>query len=116
MWLDDIRPAPDGWTHVTSVAQAKVYLKQGCVEIASLDHDLGACEECLGGRTAVQWLYESNYESMPNCQHVGSGYDLCCWMEETGHWPKGKPNVHSANPVGRAKMEMAINRHYGTTR
>lgn len=114
LWLDDMRPAPDGWTHVKTDAEARRWLERGVVETASFDHDLGACTSCLAGRTPEMWLLESGYEAMPNCEHVGTGYTLVCWMEETGHWPKSKPNVHSANPVGRARMQVVIDKRYGT--
>ena len=112
LWLDDLRPAPPGWVHVKTDDEARTYLARGVVQMASLDHDLGACEKCLGGRTPEQWLVESEMTQMPNCEHFGTGYTLVCWMEETGHWPIQKPNVHSRNPVGRAKMQAAINKRF----
>jgi len=115
LWLDDIRPAPPGWIHVRTDQEARQYLMRGVVRAASLDHDLGACEACMGGRSAEQWLVESEMTQMPNCEHFGTGYTLVCWMEETGHWPAEKPTVHSRNPAGRAKMQAAIDRRYADT-
>lgn len=112
LYLDDMRPTPPGWIGVKTVREAKAYLERGVVRRASLDHDLGACDECMGGRSAEQWLAESNMTQMPNCNHFGTGYNLVCWMEETGHWPQEKPTVHSANPAGRARMLQAINREW----
>lgn len=112
LYLDDMRPVPDGWTLVKTVPEAQAYLSLGVVRRASLDHDLGACDACMGGRSAEQWLAETNYQAMPHCEHFGTGYTLVCWMEETGHWPMEKPTVHSANPAGRFKMQAAIARHY----
>jgi len=112
LYLDDMRPCPNGWTLVKTDAEARVYLAQDIVEHASLDHDLGACAACMCGLTPEEWLVEMDYQSMPHCEHFGTGYTLVCWMEETGHWPKNKPTVHSANPAGRAKMQAAIDRHY----
>ncbi len=87
------------------------FLETGLVAFASLDHDLGACDECSEGLTPDEWLEKHNYASMPNCSHFGTGYDLVCWMEETGHWPTVYwPTVHSANAVGRRRMEQAIER------
>lgn len=108
LWLDDIRPAPVGWTHVKTVEEAKPYLEAGRVNRASLDHDLGACGDCMGGRSIEQWLTESGMTAMPHCDHFGTGYTLVCWMEETGHWPREKPTVHSANPAGRERMRLVI--------
>ena len=112
LWLDDMRPAPDGWVHVKTVQEAQAILMGGSVRHASLDHDLGACEECCP-MTAEQWLEENEYQSMPHCEHFGTGYDLVCWMEETGTWPQEKPTVHSANPAGRSKMLAAIEKQFG---
>lgn len=112
LWLDDMRPAPAGWYRVLTVDAAKALLQSGEVRRASLDHDLGACASCMGGRTAEQWLDESQFTQMPNCDHFGTGYTLVCWMEETGHWPQEKPTVHSANPAGRLRMQQAINREW----
>lgn len=112
LWLDDVRPAPDGWYWAKTIAEAQEVLGQGIVRKASLDHDLGACDLCLGGRTPEQWLEDTHYTQMPNCDHFGTGYQLVCWMEETGNWPDKLPTVHSRNPAGRQKMEAAIRREY----
>jgi hypothetical protein len=112
LWLDDMRPAPEGWVHVKTVPEAQRYLEAGIVDRMSLDHDLGACEECMGNLSVVEWLIESNYQHMPNCEHFGTGYTLVCWMEETGKWSVQKPTVHSANPAGRLKMQMGIDREW----
>ena len=36
IWLDDIRPAPEGWTWVKSVQEAKPYLERGEVDEVGL--------------------------------------------------------------------------------
>lgn len=112
LWLDDYRPAPEGWTHVYNIDAAKAHLLDGQVEYASLDHDLGACGTCMRGLSVDQWMEEHAFESMPNCEHFGTGYDLCLWMAEKGIWPKNKPLVHSANPVGRDRMRGVIERYF----
>lgn len=116
LWLDDVRdPAKFGcigWTWVKTVDAAKAALATGDVVKCSLDHDLGACPVCLGGKTEAQWLDEHDYQSMPNCNHFGTGYDLVCWMEETGIWPVERPTVHSANPVGVRRMRAVIDQNW----
>lgn len=112
LWLDDMRPAPIGWIWVKTVEEAQERLRTGEVEQASLDHDLGACEACLRGRTPEQWLEETGYTQMPQCEHFGTGYTLVSWMEEHDIWPKTKPTVHSRNPVGRARMQQVINKRF----
>lgn len=112
LWLDDVRPAPIGWVHVKTDAEARPYFERKDVRFSSLDHDLGACPSCLRGMDAEDWLSKTKYQSMPNCEHFGTGYTFVCWLEETGNWPEIRPEVHSANPAGRAKMMQAIKRHY----
>lgn len=116
LWLDDVRPAPEGWLHVKTDDEARKVMATQTVRRASLDHDLGACDACMKGRTPEEWLVDHNMQAMPNCDHVGTGYSFVCWMEVTGMWPLEKPTVHSANPVGRAKMQTAIDRHYDWVR
>ncbi len=112
LWLDDMRPAPDGYVLAKTIQEAKTILVNERVLFASLDHDLGACKDCLGGKSPEQWLEETAYQSMPHCEHFGTGYDLVCWMEANQIWPESKPRVHSANPAGRARMQAVINRRF----
>lgn len=113
LWLDDLRPAPEGWTWVKTVDDAKWYLSldDGRVQRASLDHDLGACDHCTSVEASVP--YGTPWGgSMPHCSHVGTGYDLVCWMEETGHWPVEKPVVHSMNASGAQRMRQVIDKEW----
>ncbi len=86
VFLDDERPAPDGWTAVRWPEAAIALLAQGNVAELSLDHDLGDDAR-------------------------GTGYDVLLWIEEqvacAGFVPPTM-RVHSANPAGRARMEAAI--------
>ncbi|MBK9497062.1 MAG: hypothetical protein IPO08_21625 [Xanthomonadales bacterium] len=124
LWLDDVREpwrhGALGWEWAKTVADAKALLEAGLVDQASLDHDLGLCGECMDtltgtdrGQIAVvraELLRNEGCASYCSCPHNGTGYELVCWMEETGHWPKSQPVVHSANPVGAARMRLAIER------
>lgn len=117
LWLDDIRRAPDGWMHVRTVTEAKEVLSDPLIKVVawSLDHDLGACEDCLGGKNAEEWMVSAQFQSMPNCEHYGTGYELLCWLEANPqYWPSKVPSVHTANPVGRERMKVVIRKHYGT--
>lgn len=119
LWLDDLRDPAQwgaiGFVWVKTVAEAQALLESGTVKRASLDHDLGACETCLDGQTEEEWFVRAGKgQAMPNCEHVGTGYDLCLWMAETGHWPALPPLVHSANPEGANRMRGVIARYFGT--
>ena len=91
VWLDDVREAPSGWVRATTPGEAIGLLRAGEVSELSLDHDLGLAD---GGRELT-------------------GYDVVLWIEREvaeGRWivPLPEIRIHSANPVGRARMERAI--------
>lgn len=87
VYLDDVRETPAGWVRAYTAREAIALLEAGGVAEISLDHDLGDEETC------------------------GSGYHVATWIEEAvatrGFLPPAI-RIHSANPVGRARMEQAI--------
>lgn len=97
LYLDDERPTPEGWVRAYTAPEAIALLQTGQVTHLSLDHDLGPKE-------------------------AGTGYDVCLWVEKQV-WERAfdfenpfippEMTVHSANPVGRKRMELAI---FGTYR
>jgi hypothetical protein len=93
VYLDDERPAPEGWVRVKTPASAIALLETGMVSHLSLDHDLGDDE------------------------NVGTGYDVVLWMEEQfflNHYlPPENITVHSANVSARVKMEQGIEKLLG---
>ncbi len=100
LWIDDVRPAPDGYVWARSVRAAKWTIqmhewrcKAGFspihIELIDIDHDAGdyACDG-------------------------GDYIKLLDWLEETGrNYPI---HIHSMNPVGVANMR-AIIQHNGWT-
>jgi hypothetical protein len=84
LWLDDVRPAPEGWERAYSVNEAIALL-----ELASLDHDLGDYAD-----------------------DGGDGFKLVLWIAEHDRWPSQGIRVHSANPPGMLRMLADID-HYG---
>lgn len=88
LWLDDLRPAPEGWKWARTIGQAIgiAYFESGIFEECSLDHDLGNGDD-LDGIRFVDWMAENNV------------------------WPTKRPVVHSMNPVGRKRIEMTIERY-----
>lgn len=123
LWLDDVRdPAVHGrlgWTWVKTAQEAIAAIQAQPFKSMSLDHDLGICDDCFGADTdeKVKLVRESLIRnegcvSYCACPHNGTGYDVVCWMEEHGRWPEQKPMVHSANPVGAARMRAVIERAY----
>lgn len=97
LWLDDIRDPVQhgyvGWTWVKTYDAAIALLKTGNVEVASLDHDL----------SLMATLGYPDKEL--------TGYDVVCWMEENNVWPSRGCYVHSANPVGKQRMELVLRKY-----
>ena len=88
VWLDDVRPKPEGfdvWAH--DAAQAIDLLETGNVTHISLDHDLGDTEFHQTGYTVASAIEE--------------------WVFQ-GRIPMPTWQIHSANPVGRENMRMAL--------
>jgi hypothetical protein len=87
IWLDDERSMPKGYNYHAHTAQEAVdFLAAGGVTAISLDHDLGD---------------EQN----------GTGYEVACFIEDGAFHGTLLPivvSIHSANPVGRDRMEQAI--------
>lgn len=86
VYLDDLRPTPEGWVRVYWPDEAIEILKTGKVEVISLDHDLGNDER-------------------------GTGNDVVLWIEEavvTQGFIAPQIKVHSANSSARLKMEAGI--------
>ena len=85
VFLDDVRPARDGWTLVRWPREVIAMLETGEVEELSLDHDLDDDQI--------------------------TGYDVLTWIEEAvalrGFRPPGIA-VDSANTVGRERVARAL--------
>lgn len=86
VYLDDERPAPDGWVRVERAADAIALLESGEVTELSLDHDLGDDAQ-------------------------GTGYDVVLWLEQAVALHGFRPpriRVHTANVSARVKMEQGV--------
>lgn len=85
LWLDDIRPMPQGYDkHVLTAKDAIKELATGKVTHISFDHDLGDFK---------------------------TGYNVACFIETGAHdqtIPRLTWDIHSANPVGRRNIEQAM--------
>jgi hypothetical protein len=87
VWLDDVRPAPEGWHRCFWPSEVIKLLKEASVTELSLDHDLGDDAK-------------------------GTGYDVLTYMEERARVHYENFNfpvrLHTANPVARARMQAAL--------
>ena len=91
LWIDDVRPAPEGYICRESVDDAIVsilYAEQNNIpiDLIDLDHDAGDF-----------------------AQYGGDYIKLLDWFERTG---RSYPiRIHSANPVGIENMRRIIRRN-----
>lgn len=91
LWIDDVRPAPEGyiWAHSVWRAIKEIDLadmRGEAIELIDIDHDAGD-----------YWRYGGDY------------IKLLDWLEETGrNYPI---RIHSMNPVGVANMRRIIERN-----
>lgn len=96
LWIDDVRPAPDGfiWCHSVFRAMKEIELcenplewqEKDMIELIDIDHDAGDF-----------------------AQYGGDYIKLLDWLEETG---RSYPiHLHSMNPVGVANMRAIIQRN-----
>lgn len=108
LYLDDVRKCPVGWTLARSVAEAIDVMKQWTVVEASLDHDLGACDECLLREEVAALAANGAFL----CPHIPNGMEFVRWMKRTGVWPQNKPTVHSANGGEAPRMREQIDAHW----
>lgn len=84
LWVDDVRPAPEGWHWAKNSDEAIDALASQRWDLMSLDHDLGGEDT---SRRAVLWLCEN------------------------GNWPD-EVRVHSANPVGVEWLTGMVKRYW----
>lgn len=106
LWIDDVRPAPNGWIAFATVNGTLDFIHQAIlngdvISMISLDHDAGIYQDC--GGDYINLLNAIENEINTKKDFGGSK------MEEfvkniTFH-------IHSQNPVGRQNMERIINRN-----
>lgn len=89
LWVDDLRPAPEGWRWVKT------------------------------SQDAIDRLIWARSEFLPQCDEISFDHDLggddttrrvVLWMAENDYWPP-VVKVHTANPVGRDWLVGMVTRY-----
>lgn len=98
LWLDDIRPMPDGYTvHARTAAEAIELLKGGNVTLISFDHDLGDVPVAQADGYAPS---------------EATGYTVAMWIEaqafENPDFVVPAYTIHSANPIGAKNIHICM--------
>lgn len=95
LWVDDIRPAPEGWYQARSVNVAKEMIigNYPNIEIISLDYDSGDYNKFGGDYINIlKWLEEEEYQY---------NRKIITFLI----------HIHSMNPVGVQNMRNIIQRN-----
>lgn len=107
VWLDDLRPRPEGYTAWAKTAEYAIHLlKTGQVEFISLDHDL-----CPQHYEAMRLEGSYGVASSANLYQGLTGYDVALWIEEAvkdRRIPMPRWRVHTMNPCGRDRIRAAM--------
>ena len=118
LWLDDERPAPEGWVWVKTAAEAiRALADQDCEFIThmSFDHDLADVHYdywyVAHHPGASGFSEEVRSEARELAAREKTGYDVLLWMAEHNVWPTEACYVHSHNSVGAERMVGVINRY-----
>ena len=101
LWIDDIRPAPEGYVWCHSVYRAMK-------EIAIAENGI---EDAFGIVQAPQIIevIDIDHDAGEYAQYGGDYIKLLDWLEETGrNYPI---HIHSMNPVGVENMRRIIQRN-----
>lgn len=95
LWIDDVRPAPEGYQWIKSVNYAIQY-------ISYIENNLDWSSETIE-------LIDIDHDAGDFFQYGGDYIELLNWLEETGrNYPI---HIHSMNPVGVANMRAIIERN-----
>ena len=103
LWIDDVRPAPEGYVHCYTVIQAKNFIQfiEKRNAYVSIHTEKGITDEIE--------LIDIDHDAGDFARDGGDYIKLLNWLEETGrNYPI---HIHSMNPVGVANMRAIIQKN-----
>ena len=105
LWIDDVRPAPEGYIWCHSVHRA---IKEIELFEQSLFDDYYIDNIPFDKLEKIE-LIDIDHDAGEYAQYGGDYIKLLDWLEETGrNYPI---HIHSMNPVGVANMRVIIKRN-----
>lgn len=105
LWIDDLRPAPEGYVWLRSVEEAKVYI--GVVEHKNKRYRIFTSDG-IQPENEIE-LIDIDHDAGDYAYDGGDYIKLLDWFEETGrNYPI---HIHSMNPVGVANMRAIIQKN-----
>lgn len=127
LYLDDVRPAPNGWDLARSVEEAWAWVDiHSAIEyVVSLDFDLGmtsgVCPTCnnrgfgyIHDRTHPEYCKDCTHEIVTNDLSAPTGIEFLFRVSDSHRaYPEfmylpEKIYLHTANPIGRSAMQWTI--------
>jgi hypothetical protein len=119
LWIDDVRPAPDGYMWAKSVNEAIDLIKNSeyeainCYAMASREfnkgNETGFFEKTDEGSKLLLEFIDIDHDAGDYASDGGDYIRLLDWLEETGrNYPI---HIHSMNPVGAANMRAIMERN-----
>ena len=107
LWLDDCRPAPEGYRWIKSVNEAKDFI-EGIEEIFGNNYFLYNPSTGEKRRVDIE-LIDIDHDASIYANDGGDYIKLLDWLEETGRdYPI---RIHSQNVVGVMNMRRIIERN-----
>ena len=105
LWIDDVRPAPEGYFYCFSVNEAKRAIEESEKTPWYERWEHGVCIESRQGIS----LIDIDHDAGDYACDGGDYIKLLDWLEATGrNYPI---RIHSMNPVGVANMRAIIERN-----
>ena len=115
LWIDDVRPAPDGYDWAKSVDEAKEIILEAEDVVDSINHmettlyNLPTWNNCMLRKRYTIELIDIDHDAGNYAEYGGDYIKLLDWLEETGrNYPI---RIHSMNPVGRENMRAIIRKN-----
>lgn len=103
LWIDDTRPAPNGYIWIKSVDETKDIIKFAEMMYAKRNKVFYNCEQFK------ITLLDIDHDAGDYARFGGDYIRLLDWLEETGrNYPI---HIHSMNVVGRMNMEAICKRN-----
>ena len=110
IWIDDVRPAPDGYIWLKSVNEAESFILFGKIYkdfVGSFD---GGVQKLLEYKsdTSIDMI-DIDHDAGEYASDGGDYIKLLDWLEENGY--NFPIHIHSMNPVGVENMRRIIQRN-----
>ena len=107
MWIDDIRPAPDGYIWVKSVNAAKNAIAEANAKFVD------SCRQGLPNENLLIDLISLDHDAGEYVSDGGDYIKLLNWLEwlYQGQGTYTQFKLHSMNPVGVQNMRAIIERN-----